>query len=141
MESQMRMILASILFSLLVPFVYAQTNQTEVLTISTYYPSPNGEYEQLNVHRGIIFDPQSNIPALVNPRPGETVYNNSDDKFYYHNGNAWVPQASGVPSGTVITRTCPWASDYRNATPTGSGWGDQCGTDGLNCCVPAACPA
>jgi hypothetical protein len=142
-EYQMRIILAGILACLLTPSVYAQTNQTEILTISTYYPSPYGIYEQMNVQRSVIFDPQANIAGLANPHEGEMVYSNSEDQFYYHNGNTWVSQSSGVPAGTVITRTCPWGSDYRNTTPAASvigGWGNQCGADGLNCCVPAACP-
>ncbi|MDD5347568.1 MAG: hypothetical protein PHT59_03035 [Candidatus Omnitrophica bacterium] len=39
----------------------------------------------------------------------------------------------------ALSRSCPWASDYRSGAD--SGHGDQCGADGLGCCTPPGCPA
>jgi hypothetical protein len=138
----MRMVLACILAGLLTPLVYAQTNQTESLSIVTYYPAPYGVYRQLNVHRSVIFNPQTNIAGLANPQRGEMVYNGSDDRFYHYNGTQWVPNSGAGASGKVLTLFCSWGSDYRNSTlAVSGGWGNQCGADGLNCCTPAACPS
>ncbi len=103
-------------------------SQTEQITITTYYPSPFGVYNELQSNkmavgdtngdgnltsadlppangqlytaRSVIFKPQLSLPIL-NVREGEMVYNNSDNKVYYYNGSAWVAQGSGTVCYTV----------------------------------------
>ena len=89
----------------------------EEITISTYYPSPYGVYNELQtsklgvgdtdssggldaadlpdadgqayVARSVIFKPQGSDP-VGNEKSGELYYNSTDDKFKYYNGSAWV---------------------------------------------------
>ncbi|MDI6758775.1 MAG: hypothetical protein QMD94_03780 [Candidatus Omnitrophota bacterium] len=88
----------------------------EFITITTYYPSPYGSYNELQtnklavgdtdgkgsldaadqpaangqiyVARSVIFKPQKSLPAL-NAKEGELVYNDTDNKFYYYDGLSW----------------------------------------------------
>ena len=97
--------------------------QQESVTITTYYPSPYGSYNelqsnkmaigdtntttvgfdpsdqppangQLYVARSVIFKPQSPLPT-TDRLAGEVVYNPSDGYLYAYNGSTWVKQAGG----------------------------------------------
>ena len=98
----------------------------ESITITTYYPSPYGSYNELQTNklavgdvdnsggldagdqppangqlytaRSVIFRPQSSLPAS-DVREGELVYNNSDDALYLYNGSAWLKQGGLVVIG------------------------------------------
>jgi len=128
----------------------------ETLTITTYYPSPYGSYNELQTNklavgdtngdgqlssadqppangqlytaRSVIYKPQSSLPAF-DTMEGEVVYQSSDKKFYYYDGSAWVAQAGG--GTTVLTLSCAWGTDYRAGM--NHGW------DGS--CTPPSCPS
>jgi hypothetical protein len=101
------LLVAGLLFTnywLLVANSYAQQ---ESVTITTYYPSPYGSYNQLEVYRSVRYKPFNNmteINNLTDPQAGELVYNGSDNKFYYYDGSAWVPQAGGGGPGSWTCR-------------------------------------
>jgi hypothetical protein len=138
----MRAIVVLILGCFLIPFAYAQTDSGEVFTFTTYYPSPHGDYRQVEVQRSVKFSPLNLTVPLTNPVPqsGELAYGN-DKNFHYYSGSNWQAMSSaGSSSGSVFTISCPWHSDYQNTAQAGKGDGTQCGTDGLTCCTPPACP-
>lgn len=96
----------------------------ENLVITTYYPSPYGTYNALATNkfavgdtngdlalndadqppadgqvyaaRGVIFKPQGSLPAF-DAMPGEVVYHQPDNKFYFFDGNTsvWASLGSG----------------------------------------------
>jgi hypothetical protein len=62
---------------------FAQSNQTESLTIATYYPSPSGVYASVRLF------PRNALPSVVNP--GVIYYNNTTDMIRYYNmTGSWV---------------------------------------------------
>lgn len=99
----------------------------ESMTITTYYPSPYGIYNelqsnklavgdtnndgrlsaadqppedgQLQVKRSVIFTPQAGLPA-VNTKKGEVVYDNATNNPYYYNGSSWSRFGAGGVSYT-----------------------------------------
>lgn len=92
----------------------------ESITMTTYYPSPYGSYNQLDVSRSVTFKPQSNlaaIQALSSPQIGEVAYSSGDDKFYYNNtgtSGGWVA-LSGGSGGGVTMMSARSASTYNHA--------------------------
>ncbi len=69
--------------------------QEESFTITTYYPSPYGSYNELKVGRSVTYMPVNNYASLPNPREGELVYNGPDRKFYYWDGSGWKVLGGG----------------------------------------------
>lgn len=67
--------------------------EEESFTITTYYPSPYGSYNELQVYRSVTYKPV-NKDTLTNPKEGEMVYNASDDSIYVYNGSSWVAQGA-----------------------------------------------
>jgi len=92
-------------------------NAEESITITTYYPSPYGSYNELQANklavgdtngdmqlsaadqppangqlytaRSVIYKPQSSLPVF-DVRKGELVYRDSNDTFYHYNGSNWI---------------------------------------------------
>jgi len=110
-----------------------EEEKEETITITTYYPSPYGVYNELQANRiavgdtnddgqltaedqppadgqlytarSVIYKPQSSLPAF-DVREGELVYSETDKEFYYYDGSKWVKQAG---AGTaVISLKCKW---------------------------------
>jgi hypothetical protein len=129
--------------------------QEESFTITTYYPSPYGSYNELQTNkfavgdtdgsgslsvgdqppangqiytaRSVIYKPQSSLPAF-DVREGELVYSDSDNKFYYYDGASWVAQGGGT---AVMYLSCAWGVDFQtNQT-----------TDWATSCTPPSCPS
>lgn len=96
----------------------------EEITISTYYPSPYGSYEELRSNKmvigqeadgsvipappmgGLTLAPQSQgvIDALTNVPKGTLMYNQDIKEFTYYDGSKWremVVQKDGVDIGTA----------------------------------------
>lgn len=89
----------------------------ESITITTYYPSPYGSYNQVEVQRGVTYKPIDK-DTITDPQEGELVYDSGDDELYLYNGSSWVAQ--GGSGGGVVTlvggvNTAP-------DCPTASGW-------------------
>jgi len=140
----MRIFLPAVLgIVIFAPVVYSQVNNTESLTITTYYPSPYGVYRDLEIHRSVKYRPLADLSTstVADPTEGQLVYlnNTTSQGFYYYNGASWQAQSSGSSGGTIMTLFCPWGSDY--TAGVGNGWGNQCGANGLSCCTPPACPS
>jgi hypothetical protein len=102
----MKTILAFFIFTVLVATVgFAQSNQTESLTITTYYPSPHGVYTNLRLMPSDEPDP-ANLPA--NPA-GTLYFNRTEQRPYVHNGSNWNLIGSGganFASGQVNPGGC-----------------------------------
>jgi hypothetical protein len=77
-------------------FCLAQNNQTESLTIATYYPAPYGVYKNLR----LVPIPTPSDPAAQ--QPGTLFFNESDKKLYFHNGTAWEKFGSGASAGSGL---------------------------------------
>lgn len=88
-----------------------QQQQPEEFVITTYYPSPYGSYNELEVYRSVTYKPV-NKDTLSSPKEGELVYNASDDALYLYNGSAWVAQGGGggvltLVGGVGVCVNCP----------------------------------
>ncbi len=138
-------IFVSMILFLGVSFCLAQTE--EKLTITTYYPSPYGVYNELQANRiavgdtdesggidaadqpdadgqlytarSVIYKPQSSLPAF-DVREGELVYSATDKKFYYYDGSSWVKQGAG--GGCYVSYSGGCLSGFTNMGSAGS-WG------------------
>lgn len=94
--------------------IFAQSDET--ITITTYYPSPYGAYNELEVHRGVTYKPLDQLPT-TDLKEGELVYvdNNPSDntkgEFYYRGGGNWQQFGGG---GTSFTYYCYNNSSYGN---------------------------
>ncbi len=99
--------------------------EDETFTITTYYPSPYGSYNELEVYRSVTYKPV-NKDTLTNPKVGEMVYNASDSTVYVHNGSTWVAQGGGSGTYTAYgTTDCAqgWTKAYQGVAmvPTQGG--------------------
>ncbi|MCX5708381.1 MAG: hypothetical protein NTY14_05365 [Candidatus Omnitrophica bacterium] len=109
----------TILFSVLVLSVtaicFAQSNYTESLTITTYYPAPYGEYRQLRVHQGLVLVPQTDLSNITSPQRGMIAFNGSDNQTYVYLGasRGWQPLAS--TGGDALVNSVHTQSDCTNA--------------------------
>ncbi|MDD5348061.1 MAG: hypothetical protein PHT59_05555 [Candidatus Omnitrophica bacterium] len=125
-----------------VTFACAQTDSTDVVTITMYYPSPYGAFRDLEIRRSVKYKPLPDLSSSTIPGPaaGQLAYvkNATVEGFRYYNGTQWLALAGGATAGTVIVRSCPWASDA--TTGADKGWGNQCNMATDNCCKPADCP-
>jgi hypothetical protein len=105
------LILGLLLVILCLPLL-AEEQQPEEFVITTYYPSPYGSYNELEVYRSVTYKPLSSLPA-TNLKQGELVYvdsNPADSKpgqFYYYGGAGWVAQGAGT---VIYTPACSWSS-------------------------------
>ena len=123
----------------------------ESITITTYYPSPYGVYNQLAANRLAVGDTnndgaltaadqsnrdgdirltaQAGDPAVWPAgTTGQFSYSSVNDDLYHYNGSTWV--AAGGGGTAVINLSCAWGTDY--SAGIGHGW------DGS--CTPPACP-
>jgi hypothetical protein len=80
------------------PFVYAH-GQSESLTITTYYPSPNGNYKSLTFLPNLAFNPGDPCSQA-----GETSYQQSAHALYICKGSplTWKKLGSGSSSGKRV---------------------------------------
>jgi len=129
---------------------FAQEGET--ITITTYYPSPYGVYNefqsnkmavgdtnedgqltaadqppadgQLYTARSVIYKPQSSLPAF-DTREGELVYSETDKKFYYYDGSSWVAQAGG--GGCYVSYSGGCLNGFTNMGS--AGWWGSCSRD------------
>jgi hypothetical protein len=109
-------------------FAFAQSNSSETLTITTYYPSPYGVYRNLEVKRGmavgditkgplasmdnlksgqlyinnsVVLNTLPTTPADSNGTAGQVIYVGGTDKMIkYHDGIRWV-------NATLTPPPCP----------------------------------
>jgi hypothetical protein len=113
------MIKVGILFLAILSIVSLAFAADESLTITTYYPSPYGSYNQLSIHRSVAFNNVGDVTNtsnthLANPSVGELAYGNkgtsATDGFYYYKDNTWKSIVSDqfgwvtIP-GNFTTRT------------------------------------
>lgn len=128
----------------------------ESITITSYYPSPYGVYNELQTNkfavgdtdgsgglgagdqppangqlytaRSVIYKPQSSLPAS-DAREGELVYNASDDLLYLYNGSSWVKQGGG--GGCYVSYSGGCLSGFTNKGS--AGWWGFCYNGGDIC--------
>lgn len=116
----------SLLFLFFCIYAFAEDS----ITITTYYPSPYGSYNQLEVYRGVTYKPLTDTPS-TDLREGELVYvdnapsDSTPGQFYYYGGGAWAALGGGT---AVMNLSCPWV--YGGA-----------GALGVTSCTPPSCPA
>jgi len=93
--------------------LYAADQQQgeETFTITTYYPSPYGSYNELEVYRSVTYKP-INKDTITNPKEGELVYDSSRDKLYLYNGQKWVAQGGGAGYFLQCGSSCPSGTTF-----------------------------
>jgi hypothetical protein len=106
--------LAAVLFSLF--FVTACFAQ-ESLTISTYYPSPYGSYNELQLYPHVLAS--TICPSTAR---GTIIYDSSDDALKVCNGSSWVSVGgtTAAPTGDVNAPGNTWGSCAWKTVPSGS---------------------
>ncbi|MDD5347417.1 MAG: hypothetical protein PHT59_02240 [Candidatus Omnitrophica bacterium] len=62
----------------------AQSNATDSVTITTYYPAPYGVYKNMRLY-------PSQQPGGTAVLRGTLYFNGTTNQTYYYNGSAWVP--------------------------------------------------
>jgi hypothetical protein len=70
---------------------FAQSNQTENLSFTTYYPAPYGVYQALRLTPSGEPDPSK----IELNQAGTMYFNDSDYKPYIHNGTSWGKIGAG----------------------------------------------
>lgn len=87
-------------------FIFPLFAEEESFTITTYYPSPYGSYNQLEVYRSVTYKPVDK-ETLSDPREGELVYDINKESLYFYNGSKWM--ITGIPSGMIamFDTSCP----------------------------------
>ena len=124
---------------LLAPVLFA-----EDVTITTYYPSPYGEYDQLGTNRLAVGDTNNdgtlnaadqpnrdgdirlkaqagNPTAWPGGTTGQFAYSSTQDSLYHYNGSAWVASGGGGGGGAYV--------DY--SMPAGRSVGSACSVSGF----------
>ena len=127
--------------------------EEESITVTTYYPSPYGVYNQLQTNRMAVGDtngdgqltaldlPNRDGDIRLKPQPGDPTswpageegqfaYSQVNDELYHYNGSAWVAQGEGEGTA-VMYLSCAWGTDF--SAGAGHGW------DGS--CTPPSCPS
>jgi len=111
----MKRILLAILVLSVASICYA-ADETEEITLTTYYPAPYGTYEQLQSNRlaigsgavmptddGVINLKPRDEPTSVSE--GDIYYNSADHEFKYHDGTDWGSMVRGGSSGGPLGDT------------------------------------
>ena len=107
----MKRILLVILVLSVASICYA-ADETEEITLTTYYPAPYGTYEQLQSNMlaigsgaamptddGVIsFEPRDEPTGVAE---GGIYYNSVDHEFKYHNGTNWRSIVRGSSGGSL----------------------------------------
>ena len=127
-------------------FALGQSNCSETLTITTYYPSPYGVYRNLEVKRGlavgditqgplgsmdnltsgqlyinnsVVLNALSTTPANSTGKAGQVIYVGGSDKMLkFHDGNKWVNTTSTCTAG----QSCKPSNYVAPNTCTASGY-------------------
>ena len=101
-------------FVFLPVFVFAQPVQyEESITITTYYPSPYGSYNELRLY------PHSDPVTTCNINTKGTMYYDSEDnQIYFCNGNAWIRSGYWAASGNNIYNINPDNVGIGTTAPT-----------------------
>ncbi len=112
--------------------------EEEEFTITTYYPSPYGSYNELSTNKFAVGDtngdgnltsadqpnkvgnirlkPQANLPQNWDAgKEGEIAYSSTEDTLYVNNGSSWVAQGGGGGTYTAYgTTECAsgWTKAY-----------------------------
>ncbi len=101
-------LLVSFILAVFVPIVFAQ----EEITITTYYPSPYGSYNELQLY------PHSSPTTPCNSSSKGTMYYDSDDNtMYVCNGTTW----RSISVGVSFTYFCFTNSTYGTPVCVDSG--------------------
>lgn len=144
----------SLIFTLLLipnSFLFAQE---ESITITTYYPSPQGSYNELATNRLAIGDTNNSggLDAADQPNrdgdirlkaqtgnpaawpagtTGQFSYSSIQDSLYHYNGSAWVASGAAGGGGCYISYSgsIPCLTGFTNKGSAGS-WG-TCGGNGV----------
>jgi len=96
--------------------------EDETFTITTYYPSPYGSYNELATNKFVVgytsSDEQPNTAGAIRlkaqpgvpttwarGKEGEIAYSSVEDTLYVSNGSTWVAQGGSV---VIYSPKCSW---------------------------------
>jgi hypothetical protein len=95
---------------------FGQTNQSETLTIATYYPSPYGVYRNIRLY-------PSNEPTGTAVSRGVMYFDNAKDTLRFYNNSGWVNISSGSGNAAAcVTNTCSYWSTHPCTATCPSGY-------------------
>jgi hypothetical protein len=114
----------------------------ETMTITTYYPSPYGSYNELSTNKlavgytdsteqpntagDIRLKPWTSVPSTESGKAGEVAYG-SDSYLYVHNGSTWVKQGGGGGlTGGCVAMNWTTNGGASWSASVGAGWGKGC---------------
>jgi hypothetical protein len=86
---------------------FAQSNYTESLTITTYYPAPYGVYRNLRLH-------PSEAPTGAAKQPGVMYYDKLENTIKYWNNAKWI-NISDPSAGYALVGSAHIQSDCTDA--------------------------
>ncbi len=66
--------------------IFMNSSSAEDLTITTYYPSPYGSYNEIDTNR-LVLNPLTDTP--LSPKTGTIYLKDSDKKLYIYDGTEW----------------------------------------------------
>ena len=159
--------LVFILTFFVTPLVFSDTNNTESITISTYYPAPFGVYKELRSTElqsekiavgdtnndgqitsadqpsragDIRFKPQPGDPSSWPfGNTGQLTYSSMNDEFYHYNGSEWVAQGGGTGYFLQCGNSCPSGTSYVGNAAYGTAIGGIVAASGVVNAVCTAC--
>ncbi|MBM3243979.1 MAG: hypothetical protein FJZ12_04005 [Candidatus Omnitrophica bacterium] len=104
-----------IVLLLAILFVWPSYAADETLTITTYYPSPAGSYNELDTNYlnfGLIDNPPDSGSSCS--QEGQTLYNSNTRQLYICNGSNWAPVGGGEAIANPILPDPDWVLVARN---------------------------
>ena len=103
-----KLILSILLVLSLCRSSFSQSNQTESLTITTYFPAPYGVYKNLRLL------PSEQPTAASAQQPGNMYFNGTNNKLYVYNSitNKWE----------AVSGESFWVKNLNNITTANSTW-------------------
>jgi hypothetical protein len=84
---------------------FAQGQEKEEITLTTYYPAPYGTYDNLTAISGLIPPTKTTTERdqVSNAPSGSVIYNTTKNKPEYYDGSSW--QEMGASKETLKTAT------------------------------------
>ncbi len=87
--------------------IFSLAFSEESFTITTYYPSPYGSYNEMQ-----LYPHSAPVTACNNSTKGTMYYDSDDDQIKTCNGSSWQPV--GGKSYTVVTTVATYSDTWAN---------------------------
>ena len=130
---KLKILLICLVFIFFAVLTFAQ----ESITITTYYPSPYGVYNEMRANKMVIGDPDSSSTptpsdgaVTFNPlsaapttfSEGSLYYDDSADNFKYYDGSAWKEMGGPSLGGSVMYLRAAYSVAFPQPAFCPAGW-------------------